>query len=89
MICGLRGGHDRWGRCFGSQPAAEVATEPAVVAAVASAEATVDTVAVPLMLRQDSTVLTAVEETLVITLVRTLSKLVVVASDWAMLKATA
>lgn len=46
-------------------------------------------VAVPLMPRQDSTVLTAVEETLVITLVKTLSKLVVVASDWAMLKATA
>ena len=41
------------------------------------------------MPRQDSTVLTAVEETLVITLVKTLSKLVVVASDWAMLKATA
>lgn len=39
------------------------------------------------MPRQDSTVLTAVEETLVITLVKTLSKLVVVASDWAMLKA--
>ncbi len=46
-------------------------------------------VAVPLMPRQDSTVLTAVEETLVITLVKTLSKLVVVASDCAMLKATA
>ena len=46
-------------------------------------------VAVPSMARQDSTILTAVEETLVITLVRMLSKLVVVASDWAMLKATA
>ena len=56
---------------------------------MASAEATVDMVAVPLMARQDSTVLTAVEETLVITLVRTLSKLVVVASAWAMLNATA
>ena len=74
---------------FGSQPAAEVVTEPAVEAATASAEATVDMVAVPLMPRQDSTVLTAVEEMLVITLVRMLSKLAVVASDWAMLKATA
>ena len=83
-------GHDTDGSAvWPGHPAAEVITAPAVVAAVASAEATVDMVTVPLMPRQDSTAVTAVEETLVITLVRILSKLAVVPSDWAMLKATA